>query len=209
MHENSHLTVFWLMDSFGHLLHHDPVRDTISHRRLRSFTYPSLSFLLPTPLIFPLHVPFSHPKEILTSLPPLEFIADPQTNAVGLYQRQRNKWLSSDPLTEMTHLHAPGLGPCEKFLLLDLPLLNGISHLLKPTNIHITSPKLPPNTELSFNFDKKGAHHASLSGFSFDLKKNLPFLRLLGTIEPQEKKEILLKGHDFNILPLLIQRNPL
>lgn len=186
------LTRFWLIDWYGHIIGHDPIRDELIRQPLKSSDYPDLFLLAPMPLKLPAPAVLRKRSSLPRSLPELEMV-DAGENRIGLRTVDRNTWFSINPRNELTHFNAAALMGWEKLAPLTLEMLNGMSALMDRKLATVSDSNGQEVGPLHFYSQGDGGHLVSLGDFKFRINQNLNVLRTIGEMSPNSTLKVTFK----------------
>ncbi|MDF7673304.1 hypothetical protein PT277_00295 [Acetobacteraceae bacterium ESL0709] len=186
------LTRFWLIDWYGHIIGHDPIRDELIRQPFASGEYPDLFALAPMPLQLPAPAVLRKRSSLPRSLPDLEMV-DAGDNRIGLRVKDRNTWFSINPRNELTHFNSAALMGWEMFAPLTLEMLNGLSALVDRKLATVTDNNGQEVGPLQFFSQGDGGHMVSLGDFKFRINENLNVLRTIGEMTPDSTLKVTFK----------------
>lgn len=187
------LTRLWLIDWFGHIIDHDPIRDSLIRRPFMPNEYPDLFALAPVPLNLPSTAVLRKRSSLPRSLPHLEMV-DAGDNLIGLRVKDRDTWFSVNPRNELTHFNAASLLGWEKFTPMTFEMLNGLSALVDRNIATVLNNKREECK--AADFYPQGDNVVVLDDFQFMLGRNIDQLHKIGELTPEKEIHITLTGRD-------------
>ncbi|QHI96265.1 hypothetical protein GT348_08545 [Aristophania vespae] len=190
MQDASTLTRLWLIDWFGHIIGHDPIRDELIRQPFTSGEYPDLFLLASVPLQLPATAVLRKRSSLPRSLPELEMV-DAKNNLIGLRVKDRDTWFSVNPRNELTHFNSAALMGWEMFAPLTLEMLNGLSALIDRKVATVSDSSGQEVAPLTFK--PEGDNIARLGDFSFMIGQNLNVLRTIGEMSPDSTLKVTFK----------------
>ncbi|MXV45131.1 hypothetical protein GS501_08790 [Saccharibacter sp. 17.LH.SD] len=191
MSDSTLLTHLWLLDWFGHIIDHDPIRDELIRRPFTPYNYPDLFALAPLPLKLPATAMLRKRSTLPRAFPDLEMV-DAGDNLIGLRVKERNSWFSINPRNELTHFNAASLMGWEKFSPLTIEMFNGLSALIDRNSSAILDSE---GKECGpAHFRPEGDNVVVLQDFQFCTGRNARQLHAIGELTPGNETTITLQG---------------
>lgn len=194
------LTRLWLIDWYGHIIDHDPIRDELIRRPFTGGEYPDLFALASVPLRLPAPAVLRKRSSLPRSLPDLEMV-DAGDNRIGLRDKERNTWFSINPRNELTHFNAAALMGWEKLTPLTLEMLNGLSALIDRKLATVTDSKNQEVGPLTFYSQGDGGQLVALGDFNFRINENLNVLRTIGEMSTDSTLKVTFKSAEVTAAP--------
>lgn len=191
MSDSVSLTRLWLIDWFGHIIDHDPIRDELIRRPFTPNEYPDLFALAPVPLSLPSTAVLRKRSSLPRSLPDIEMV-DAGDNLIGLRVKDRETWFSINPRNELTHFNAASLMGWEKLTPMTFEMLNGLSALIDRSVATVINAKGQECDAADFR--PEGDNVVVLNGFQFTMGRNADQLRTIGELAPGKEVRVSLKG---------------